>query len=452
MPPKKISQNDIIGQKGINFIERVVLDMGFVWHPTNLDAGIDGYIEIRDVATEEVTNCVVQVQSKATEGQFESETATSLTYICKEKDLQYWLSGNAPVILVRSRPDTNEGYWVSIKDYFKDPKVLATRKIVFDKTANRFDQNIAPQLRSLAIPKDSGLYLGNKPITETIYSDLVPVNFPSTLYVCPVSVSDPAEIAATLKDAGVQQREWILRSKTIISFHDLRDDAWSVVCDKGAVEQINTEEWSESKEIAKQYEFIDLLMSCLRSQLLLNGIMFEKKQKLFFFRADPDLKAYRYSYQSRKVKTSREVFSVYGSEDGAKVFYYRHCAFHPRFFRFDDQWYLQIRPTYHYTRDGWWVRYYKAHEMLTGMKRLENNQAVHGQVVMWEHLLTADAPSNASRPVFLKFQKSPLFELDAGIDESSWKKNDVISDETDEEAIDVEVETTSEAAETKVQS
>ena len=44
--------------------------MGFLWNPTGLEAGIDGYIEIRDDATSEVTNCIIQVQSKATSSPF----------------------------------------------------------------------------------------------------------------------------------------------------------------------------------------------------------------------------------------------------------------------------------------------------------------------------------------------------------------------------------------------
>ncbi|PHM05939.1 hypothetical protein CK516_37285 [Nostoc sp. 'Peltigera malacea cyanobiont' DB3992] len=68
MSRKKIGQSDIIGQQGINIIEEVVLSMGFLWYPTGgVEAGIDGIIEIRDFQTGEVTNCIFQVQSKATQ-------------------------------------------------------------------------------------------------------------------------------------------------------------------------------------------------------------------------------------------------------------------------------------------------------------------------------------------------------------------------------------------------
>ncbi|MHC4075935.1 MAG: DUF4365 domain-containing protein, partial [Planctomycetota bacterium] len=64
--PKKITQNQITGQQGVNYVEQTVLEMGFTWHPTNasLEAGIDGIIEIRDPETGEVTNNIIQVQVK----------------------------------------------------------------------------------------------------------------------------------------------------------------------------------------------------------------------------------------------------------------------------------------------------------------------------------------------------------------------------------------------------
>src|SRR5215472_17244988 len=123
---KKIHRNSITGQRGINLIEKKVLEMGFVWYPSGgVEAGIDGVIEIRDSHTGEVYNNIIQVQSKATEKTFQAETHDGFDYLCEERDLNYWLQGNAPVILIVSRPDTDEIYWVSVKDYFQD---LSLRK------------------------------------------------------------------------------------------------------------------------------------------------------------------------------------------------------------------------------------------------------------------------------------------------------------------------------------
>lgn len=134
MSAKKIHANSIIGQQGVNLIERVVLGMGFAWYPSGgVEAGIDGTIEIRDAVTGDATNSIIQVQSKATTKPFQAETEGAFEYRCAERDLDYWMQGNVPVVLVVSRPESGEAYWVSVKDYFRDPGVRAGRKVRFDK-------------------------------------------------------------------------------------------------------------------------------------------------------------------------------------------------------------------------------------------------------------------------------------------------------------------------------
>jgi hypothetical protein len=148
---KKIHQNSIIGQEGVNLVERLVLKMGFLWYATpGMEAGIDGVIEIRDKITGAVYNKIIQVQSKATVKRFTAETAEKFHYTCGENDLRYWLEGNTPVILVVSRPRTDEAYWVSVKSYFKDQEKSASRKIVFDKKRDRFGEHSAKALMDLA--------------------------------------------------------------------------------------------------------------------------------------------------------------------------------------------------------------------------------------------------------------------------------------------------------------
>ena len=64
---KQIANQSILGQQGINLVEQRLLGMGFVWYPAvGLEAGIDGHFEIRDPVTGELSNSIVQVQSKAT--------------------------------------------------------------------------------------------------------------------------------------------------------------------------------------------------------------------------------------------------------------------------------------------------------------------------------------------------------------------------------------------------
>jgi hypothetical protein len=139
MKKKQIVDKDLTGQQGVNLVEKIVLEMGFVWRPTPIhDIGIDGEIEIRDFASGEMTNCIIKVQSRAISGRFTAETDSSFEYVCRPQDLDYWLSGNIPVILVVSRPNTEEAYWVCTGEYFNSPEKKKERRIFFDKVSKHF--------------------------------------------------------------------------------------------------------------------------------------------------------------------------------------------------------------------------------------------------------------------------------------------------------------------------
>jgi len=90
---KKIGRSDIIGQRGMAHIDGVVHSMGYVFYPTGgVEAGIDGYIELRDEQTEVVGNLLLQVQGKSTERQrLQAETDGSFEFPCSENDISYWL-------------------------------------------------------------------------------------------------------------------------------------------------------------------------------------------------------------------------------------------------------------------------------------------------------------------------------------------------------------------------
>ena len=426
MPSKKIHNNDITGGRGVNLIERVVLEMGCLWYPTGgVEAGIDGIIEIRDVATGEVTNSVVQVQSKATSGRFTAETETSFEYLCDEKDLDYWLNGNAPVILVRSRPDSDEAYWASIKDRFKDLDARKSRKIYFDKARDRFDAKARADIVRLAIPRDSGIYLAPPPKSEKLYSNLLGVSrFPKKIYVAHTDIRYPNQMWEALREVTERPNgEWLLNNKSLISFHDLSENPWQQVCERGSLESFDSDEFAFSEDDGMASTFVNLLYLSLKEKLWHEHVKYDPSFGYYYFRATPDLTERKLTYQSLEQKASRTVFGPYMSKkEPDKVKYYRHSAFGGQFRQFEEGWYLEINPTYRYTTDGERVyRYYE--DLLKGMKRLENNQAILGQIAMWANLLGKPTGMFDITPT-LSFGELRTFELDAGIMDAAWLKHE----------------------------
>ena len=157
---KRIPQTSFTGHKGILLIEKVLADIGWLFTPTiaHTDGGVDGFIEIRRNDTGELTNLILQVQSKATTKEWVAESDKSFEFRVSERDIAYWTQGNTPIILVVSRPDTDEAYWVSVKDYFNSPASRKTKKVCFDKQRQRFDAAASSALFAVAAPVDSGLY------------------------------------------------------------------------------------------------------------------------------------------------------------------------------------------------------------------------------------------------------------------------------------------------------
>src|SRR6476659_8922098 len=101
---KKLSDQQIIGQQGALLGERL-LSHGLSFQPTSaLDAGIDGFLELRDPAPGEVKAQFISAQLKTRKlGSFSEETGESFSYICDQKDIDYWSGSNLPVILIIAR-------------------------------------------------------------------------------------------------------------------------------------------------------------------------------------------------------------------------------------------------------------------------------------------------------------------------------------------------------------
>ena len=434
---KQIGHRDITGDKGIALIHRIVLDMGFVWNATNLEAGINGYIELRDDKSAEVSNCILQVQSKAGPSWFKAETEHSFEFICDERNLNYWLAGNAPVILIVSRPDQNDAYWTSIKDYFRDPHRRKNRKIVFDKTSDRFDINCRDRLAAHAIPADSGFYLSAVPRNETLVSNLLPVrNYPPRLFAQVPNFGSPGRSGSARQHTTSPEGEWLLHKGFLYSFHDLTFTPWSAACLAATTDNLSSLEWAGSDDIRRRYVFVRMLTLCMEQLLNRQGVRFSKAKEHYFFRASSDLVEIKVGGLS--------VFKGYASKlTPDRVAYYRHRAMKAQVVRFDKQWYVEITPTYHFTNNGWRLsRYFE--ERLSGIKILERQNKVHlrqlrlwSEVLQQTHLHPPPAPQTLQRSLFSEPDDSPPlpavepyphlafdplaeFQTEFGVPETAW--------------------------------
>jgi len=426
--PKRITREQILGEQGVTLVAKRFLEMGFPWHPTNapLDAGIDGFVELRDSQTGEASNSWLAVQSKA-RTHLEKESDQSFEFTCTPTDLEYWRRGNMPVLLVVSRPKSEEAWWISVKDYFRDPARQNARRIIFDKEANRLGVGCKDDLLALSQAAGAGTYFRPAPRREYLTSNLLEVTrLPGRIYQGQAIESDPRELTRKLKEqVTYPPREWFPHKGMIYSVHDLRDDPWVNVCEPGTIATIETEEWSESTDPDVRRHFVWLLNDCLKSYCGRLGMRYDKDANALYFKKTYDLSPRIKRYRSLSRTATRTVFREYRSKkEPERIAYYRHVGFEPRFRRFDAKWCLEINPTYRFTSDGEQLHPFRE-EYLSKIKSIEGSGAIGGVVVMFESLLRDRDGLFPDNYPHLGFGGLLGMDFPVGIDDALWRKRDL---------------------------
>jgi uncharacterized protein DUF4365 len=426
---KKIGRSDIIGQRGMAHIEGVVLAMGYMFYPTGgVEAGIDGFLELRDVETGEVGNLLLQLQGKATEkDRLPGETDSSFEWPCSEADIAYWTQGTAPVLLVVVHLRSGKAYWKSLANWFDNPERLAARRVIFDKVADEFTVNAKAGITAIALAARPGASSPSVRVHEEILTNLVGFTFAPKFYWAPTEHTTDKSFGGALRALHPKARsEWIVRSKAVLSFHDLDQWPWNELCEAGGIEEFDTAEWADSDDEDRQRDFVALLNRAI-GEFVRPQLYRDRESGVFYFQKPRDRDELNYAYRSLQNTTTRRVVGRYGKKmkDPTKASYWRHSAFLHRFVKLGGQWFVEVTPTYHFTHngrdpDGW------AGDRLKKIKELENNAAVMGQFVMWRDFLTTHGKDDllTEQYPFLCFDSLEPLELDVGVPDDLWKSQE----------------------------
>lgn len=381
-----------IERQGIALIATVLSALGHNWNENQVDVGIDGWVELVKKPKRTATGRIVLVQSKATGVPFRADAPVS--FVCREEDLRYWLNGNAPVILVRSHPTSGEAYFVSVKDYFAAHREQrSSRKIIFDPDRDRFDKDMDEALWQLARPRHDGLHLGPPPVSETLVSNLLPITrLPQVFYAGPADVKTYAQARARLRAADAQSlRAWGLSSNSVFSFHDPATTA--IDCLYAAPpDVIATGEWAQSDDPVVQRQFVQLLNGALEEQTW-PAARRGKDHDTLYIASPEDLSSVEVPGRSTQTRT---IVKAYRRDDES-VKFVRHLALDRRFRCYGDTWYLEIVPTYFFSRDGYWEAGF-ASKRLSGIKRIERHNDVRRHVETWSWILRGDVDLGGMAP------------------------------------------------------
>jgi hypothetical protein len=318
-----------------------------------------------------------------------------------------------------SRPSEEQAYWVPIKAYFNThPEDRAARRVSVVKSASRFDKTAADALLRLAAPKEVGAYLSPRPKTERLYSNLLRVShYAPDLHIAQTDIRDGRDLWDMAKELKVEiGPEWLLSDGNLVSFHDLSLDPWNRFCDAGTHETFDTSEWAESDDPNRQRQFVRLLNSSLTERVKEWNIRRRKEDDMYYFAVPKAFQTRRVDFSGSIAEQFRTVVQKYTS---GKTSYFRHLAFSGYFKKMDGVWYVELTPSYVFTRDGFRPSKYEA-DLLSGIKIIEHNDAVLAQVHLWTDILTRKADLVHKDYPFLRFSELLSFELQYGINDKEW--------------------------------
>ena len=263
----------------------------------------------------------------------------------------------------------DRAWWKHIDAWFSDPVRRRTRRVVFDKVDDLFGRASAQQVAAAATPLVEPLPLVRA--SETLSSNLLTViSFAPEIFWAPTSITDRTEAWAEMKRHGSYEGGFLLAQGRLFSLGSF-PSALTPLC-TGESTSFPTAEWSESQDPDVQRRFVSLLNATIRA-VHHGELRFHRERGYVYHLLTSNL-------AGKKVKgevgSGRTVFKVYRTQDDRnKVRYCRHYAAWLNFRRWEEEWYLEISPTYHFTIDGERESLY-ASEYIAGIKRLERNPAV----------------------------------------------------------------------------
>lgn len=258
---------------------------------------------------------------------------------------------------------------------------------------------------------------------EEGFANLIPVRqFPDTLYLAPALCSTRKESWSLLNNIAsgdYVSGAWTLHERHLYSFVDPKNSSLRAIADIGGLDELNTHEWAYSSDESKRRLFVNLLNVALREDLWTQGVRYYGDQEVYAFMGRLNEPPRRLKYPNVRVRSTMTVVAHYEAipKNGKPYKYLRHLAFQGRFRLLGGRWYLEITPTYRFTRDGKELE--RFHEnRLSGIKRLEGNRAVLSQLLAWQALLRSPW-RRADRVRLLEFAPLVSFRFSSGIDESS---------------------------------
>ncbi|WP_254843323.1 SMEK domain-containing protein [Aquipseudomonas alcaligenes] len=236
--------------------------------------------------------------------------------------------------------------------------------------------------------------------SHTLTSNLITVTPPEKVYVAELLLNEASileqarehlnfrknscsrhslvKMALLLNGSGTD--DWVVFENRIFTFEDINNSSIRHIVDVGTIEALESRDLSES-EIDDNINIFKLLLNNhVRETVKPHNIVYDRREKFFFFKPhNPDDEGRKEDWVGKKKSTRRVYEKVMSKREPTRLAHHVHLSFELSFTSIAQQWYALIVPSWLYTYDG--NRKSRFHEdLLSKQKRLEFNQSVRNIV------------------------------------------------------------------------
>jgi hypothetical protein len=417
--PKFYDKRTLNHEQAVAWVKQQVLDMRFAFNETHTEAGIDAFVELADPQTGAAAAYFLGVQVK-TQEQFSAENEQQFSFYADGDDLNYWISSDIPVLLLVCKARTSEAYAVFVQEYFKIPENRTKKTIVFNKQQHRFvaGENWQRRLLEASVPRSRGLAFPPAPSPEDLSSNLLEVIPPETVYSGITTLKDRRDVIEALKRLNSPATELIVRGDIVWTVHSLYDSVFSSIVKNSSIKPTPFSELAFHKEPAKRDYARELLNLCLNARLRLEDIFWSREEEMFIYSPRRDHgKRIRKTVKSKRGETRVGLLHV--TERGGRIVRCRHLAMMTKFVDIGDKYFLQLDPTWFFSRNG--RKHPRWEDLIRTIRIMQKEREYHSALRLWREVLTQEGDLARTGYQFLRFGDYLGFDSPVSIPDALWK-------------------------------
>jgi len=406
-------------QQAVMWVGQQIFALRSVFNAQQTEAGIDGIIDLADPQSGAATGGFLGVQVKTKE-QLAAEDEKQFSFYADPEDISYWNNVEIPVLLIVVRAKTEEAYAVHVQGYFANLEHKNSKTVIFEKDRDRFSATPDWQRRllTLGVPRSRGLGFPPVPEPEDLSSNLLEAVAPETLFCGKTRFKSRDSVMRILKEREFRGTEFIVREGNLWSMRSLHLDVWKNLVDARTIQKPAFTELALHESPAKRRYAVELLNYCLESRLALEDVVWLEEEKLYVYLPDRNVtKTVRTTLQREESESRKGLLHV--TARGDEIRWCRHVAMKKRFVEVEGTYYLEVDPTYYYTRDGR-KKHRRWRDFIRNARIMEKQKEYLANLELWRNVLTRPSDLLREDYSFLKFRSYLEFSSPVSVADELW--------------------------------